>query len=265
MKMKVKRDEKIECACGCGQLRCKYDIQGRERKYIWGHKNMFKKGHEGGFQKGNKIWNNQNSKKTQFKKGVKQSEEFIKKRFDNRRKMGWFKNRELTIKRLRKSKLEEKNPMHGKKGNLHNRYGEHHTEEVRKVIKEKRANQILPFTSSQEIKIQNFLKTLGIEFFTHQYMKQIKHSYQCDILIPSMNLIIECDGDFIHCNPTKYPPNFVRYPSEKKIITAKEIWERDRLRTKELIQKGFEVLRLWEFEINEMSIKEFENRLGSIK
>ncbi|GAI23509.1 unnamed protein product, partial [marine sediment metagenome] len=75
---------------------------------------------------------------------------------------------------------------------------------VLEKIKLARANQIFPFKdSSQEVKIQNFLKTLGIEFFTHQYMKQIEHSYQCDILIPSMNLIIECDGDFIHCNPIR--------------------------------------------------------------
>ncbi len=30
----------IECACECGQLRPKYDKQGRERKYIAGHQNQ---------------------------------------------------------------------------------------------------------------------------------------------------------------------------------------------------------------------------------
>ena len=120
--------------------------------------------------------------------------------------------------------------------------------------KERRKGMVLPLkNSSIEIKIQNFLKKLGIEFFTHQYMK-IEHGYQCDIFVPEQNgikqkTIIECDGDFIHCNPEKYAPDFVRYPNGKKIITAKEIWERDKIRTSELIDSGFKVLRLWEYEI----------------
>ncbi|GAG67123.1 unnamed protein product [marine sediment metagenome] len=42
-----------------------------------------------------------------------------------------------------------------------------------------------------------------------------------------MNLVIECDGDYWH-----------KYPVGRDI---------DHIRTKELIQKGFKVLRLWEF------------------
>jgi len=135
--------------------------------------------------------------------------------------------------------------------------------EAREIIRKSRKKQVLPFNDSKiEVKIQDFLKQLKIEFFTHQYMK-IEHGYQCDILIPAMNLIIECDGDFIHCNPAKYSPDFVRYPNSKGNQPACVIWERDRIRTKELIQKGFKVLRLWEFEIKKMSISEFKNRLKS--
>ena len=109
-------------------------------------------------------------------------------------------------------------------------------------MKETRQKIIFPLKdSSIEIKIQNYLKELGIEFYTHQYMKEIEHGYQCDIVIPSMNLVIECDGDYWH----KYP-------------VGREI---DNIRTSELIEKGFKVLRLWEHEINQMSIKQFENKL----
>ncbi|MBA7550674.1 hypothetical protein ES705_43197 [subsurface metagenome] len=93
---------------------------------------------------------------------------------------------------------------------------------------------------------------------------KIEHSYQCDILIPCINLIIECDGDFIHCNPAKYSSDFVRFP-KYETKTAKEIWDLDNARTRELIEKGFNVLRLWEFEVNEMDIKEFENKIGRFK
>ena len=139
-------------------------------------------------------------------------------------------------------------------------YGRHHTKEVkenqrdfmkknwedtkyRKNYIEKRAKQITPkFDTKIEVKIQNFLKQLGIDFFTHQYMK-IEHGYQCDVLIPSMNLVIECDGDYWH-----------KYPIGNEL---------DHIRTKELLEKGFKVLRLWEFEIKKISIKEFENKIRS--
>lgn len=118
-----------------------------------------------------------------------------------------------------------------------------HTKESLKKIKEARKKQILPIKDTKiEVKIQNFLKQLGIEFFTHQYMKEIEHSYQCDILIPSMNLVIECDGDHWH-----------KYPIGKDI---------DHIRTKELIYKGFKVLRLWECEIKVMDINKFNKRLN---
>ena len=112
-----------------------------------------------------------------------------------------------------------------------------------KVLIERRSKQVFPIKdTSIEVKIQNFLKQLGIEFFTHQYMKEIEHGYQCDILIPYLNLVIECDGDYWH-----------NYPVGKDL---------DHVRTSELIEKGFNVLRLWEFEIKAMNINKFKNRLG---
>ena len=116
------------------------------------------------------------------------------------------------------------------------------SEEHKLKIIEARAKQILPVKDTTiELKIQNFLKQLGIEFFTHQYIKEIEHSYQCDILIPSMNLVIECDGDYWH-----------KYPVGNDI---------DHIRTSELIENGFKVLRLWEFEIRAMNINKFKERL----
>ena len=83
-----------------------------------------------------------------------------------------------------------------------------------------------------------------MEFYTHKYMK-IKHGYLCDILIPHLNLVIECDGDYWH-----------KYPIGNDI---------DHVRTKELLEKGFKVLRLWELEINKMSVEQFKNKLDEVK
>ena len=108
-----------------------------------------------------------------------------------------------------------------------------------------RNKQILPIKdTSIEVKIQNFLKELNIEFFTHQYIK-IEHGYQCDIFVPSLNLVIECDGNYWH-----------KYPTRNDI---------DNIRTKELLEGGFKVLRLWEVEIKEMNIDEFEGLIYNLK
>ena len=123
-------------------------------------------------------------------------------------------------------------------------------------MKEIRSKQIFPkINSSIEVKIQTFLTQLKIEFFTHQYMK-IEHGYQCDILIPSMNMVIECDGDYWHGNPEKFKGDKLT----EKMIKQRE---KDEIRTKELIKKGYNILRLWEYEIKAMDINEFNNKLAN--
>jgi len=116
--------------------------------------------------------------------------------------------------------------------------------------------------TSIEIKIQNFLKQLRIKFLTHQYTN-IQHNYQCDILIPVQEgimqpTIIECDGDAFHYNPKKYNKDDRIFKDGK---TAEEQWNLDNARTQELIEKGFRVIRLWEHEIKVMDLNKFDNTL----
>ena len=75
-------------------------------------------------------------------------------------------------------------------------------------------------------------------------MKEIEHGYQCDILVPSMNLVIECDGDYWH-----------KYPIGREI---------DNIRTSELLDKGFKVLRLWEREIRVMELNDFKEIINGL-
>ncbi len=147
----------------------------------------------------------------------------------------------LGHKGMRHSEESKRKMSKSLKGNVSYMKGKKHTEEAKEKMRIARAKQILPVKDTKiEVKIQNFLEQLGIEYFTHKYMK-IEHGYQCDILIPSMNLVIECDGDYWH----KYPVGL----------------EKDHIRTKELIEKGFKVLRLWEREIKAMSIIQFKEVL----
>jgi G:T-mismatch repair DNA endonuclease (very short patch repair protein) len=121
------------------------------------------------------------------------------------------------------------------------------SEDTKLKIKLARAKQITPIKdTSIEVKIQNYLKQLNIEFFTHQYIKEIDNGYQCDISIPvqkgiNQKTIIECDGDYWH-----------NYPNGREI---------DNIRTKELIEKGFKVIRLWEREIKLLNLENFKEKL----
>ena len=115
--------------------------------------------------------------------------------------------------------------------------------EYKKIARDRRAKQIVPrFDTSIEIKIQQFLESLKIDYFKHKYLN-IEHSYQCDLFIPSLNLVIECDGNYWH-----------KYPTRTEI---------DNIRTEELIKEGFKVLRLWEHEIKIMSLNKFQEILNA--
>ena len=112
--------------------------------------------------------------------------------------------------------------------------------------------------TSIELKIQKFLSLLHIEYFTHKYISEITHSYQCDILIPkqkeiNQKIIIECDGCYWHgCK--------ICYNKFHKNLGKQE--KNDNIRTKELIDKGFKVLRLWEHEIKVMELNDFKGVLN---
>jgi len=120
-------------------------------------------------------------------------------------------------------------------------------------LRSTRYKQIFPMKDTKiELKIQNYLKLLHIEFITHYYISEITHAYQCDIFIPSKKLVIEADGCYWHgcpiCNK-----NLNDFQEKQK--------EEDEIRTKELIEKGFIVIRLKEHDIKKMELNEFKEKL----
>ena len=123
------------------------------------------------------------------------------------------------------------------------------------MLKEMRAKLIIPLKdTSIELKIQKLLSLLHLEFTTHKYISEITHGYQCDIFIPEQNgipqkTIIECDGCYWHgCPICKNTPH----------KTLGEQVERDGIRTKELQDSGFRVIRLWEHEIKSIQINDLK-------
>jgi len=57
------------------------------------------------------------------------------------------------------------------------------------------------------------------------------------------DVIVECQGDYWHCNPKKFSADYIHLRYNK---TAKEIWEKDEKRKEALLKKGFKVIFLWE-------------------
>jgi G:T-mismatch repair DNA endonuclease (very short patch repair protein) len=65
----------------------------------------------------------------------------------------------------------------------------------------------------------------------------------CDIYIPKLNLIIEFNGDYWHCNPKKYNPDYYHQVKQK---TAKELWEYDKNKIDLIKEKGYNLEVVWE-------------------
>ena len=74
-----------------------------------------------------------------------------------------------------------------------------------------------------------------------EYLPSVQKSV--DIFIPSQNKIIECFGDYWHCNPKLYSAD---YYHNYVHMNAHEIWKRDDERIKTLKDAGYSVEIIWE-------------------
>ena len=69
--------------------------------------------------------------------------------------------------------------------------------------------------------------------------------YTVDFLIDN-KYIVECFGDFWHCNPQQYTSSYYNKGKKK---TAEEIWKRDKERKETFEQLGYKFLCIWESDI----------------
>lgn len=156
------------------------------------------------------------------------------------------KHNQKTIKKISKNRkgkaIGEKNAM----AKVENR------NKVREKFLERIKSKPIQNTnrSKIEIKIYEELK---------KTYKNITHSftvnpYICDIFIPELNLIIEFNGDYWHCNPKKYQSD---YHHKIKNKTAEEIWDYDNKKIDFLIGNGYLLEIIWEsdFKNNSKLIK----------
>lgn len=93
-----------------------------------------------------------------------------------------------------------------------------------------------------EQKVFDVLKKLKVRVTTQAKIDK----YSVDFLVND-KYIIECYGDFWHCNPQKYAPDYFNKGKKK---TAREIWNRDKERRAYFETLGYKFIHLWESDIN---------------
>lgn len=126
------------------------------------------------------------------------------------------------------------------------------------VAKEKmrtwKTKNIIPSKSkmtSIERLCEKYLRLLRIEYVP-QYNQIGK--YWCDFYLPEYNLILEVDGDYWHANPEKYSEEDLIGAKKMK---AKDIWEYDEKKTKDIIDAGYNILRIYGSKLQCISTDEF--------
>ena len=129
----------------------------------------------------------------------------------------------------------------------------YNTEKGKQMQWERRRNQILPSKDSEsvELVIQKILTDAGIGFEKHIHVPIAENkehglppTKEIDILIKP-NKIIEVNGDYWHLNPKKYQAE-QQVNLRKKIVKAKEEWEREELMLNKLRVLGYDILVVWE-------------------
>ena len=109
--------------------------------------------------------------------------------------------------------------------------------------KRKKSNKKLTGKTSIETKVALLLHDMH-----YAYEEQIViDKYTVDFLV-NKKYIVECYGDFWHCNPHQYTSSYYNRGKKK---TAEEIWKRDAERKKTFEQLGYKFICLWESEIKE--------------
>ena len=134
-------------------------------------------------------------------------------------------------------------------------YSENALEKMRKA----RLKQVFPLTDTKIEKIlQKRLREKGIKFEKHKSILG-----QPDIFI-EQNICIFADGDYWHGNPMVFSPNdeITSSGGRKKVW---EIWEKDEKINQKLIQLDYQVLRLWEYDLQNNRKKCFQKIIKIIK
>lgn len=90
-------------------------------------------------------------------------------------------------------------------------------------------------------KVYTEIKQKYTDALLEEYLPDVQKSV--DIYIPSEKKIIECFGDYWHCNPDRYAPDYYNGLTHR---TAQQTWDDDTKRIELFKQNGYKVEIIWE-------------------
>ncbi len=70
--------------------------------------------------------------------------------------------------------------------------------------------------------------------------------YIYDFYFPQLHKILEVQGDYWHCNPTRYKPGSIVKMAGLGNIIVDHIWDCDALKKRSAEKQGYQVIALWE-------------------
>ena len=114
------------------------------------------------------------------------------------------------------------------------------------------------FRSKLEISVyEEFLK----RFTDAQHSFPIatfERTYSFDVYVPSLNLLVEVNGDYWHFNPVMYEAkHFDKYRN----VHAQDVWDADLKKHGAVQEMGYKTAIMWEFDINEIGFEQSVNDL----
>lgn len=127
--------------------------------------------------------------------------------------------------------------------------------------------------SKPHIKVCDYLKSIGLienidfineERYTFKKFNTFLNKEFCprpDITLPNKHIVIEVYGDRWHANPHQYQPTDIIHTWYGD-ISAADIWQRDKIRKNHIESFGYEVIELWENDINNNNFIRTLNRYG---
>ena len=100
---------------------------------------------------------------------------------------------------------------------------------------------------SNELKKNDVNVTLFYADGEHWRYSKSNTLYFLDLFIPEIKYVVEINGDYWHCNPKMYDED---YEHQLIKLTAKEIWERDKIKQNAITNEfGYDLDVIWESEI----------------
>jgi len=95
----------------------------------------------------------------------------------------------------------------------------------------------------------NFESEVSNKFCKYNSYYDREYNPTVDILIETLKIVVECNGDIWHANPKIYKPNDI-ITLYKGPTKAKEIWEKDNARNLQIESFGYKLIVVWESEFH---------------